>query len=159
MSKEIKGIAPKSYITFRILKNKFLAFSRGPVGFRELREAYRKHFHLSWYLSVPVVMSYGQKSSWGGFFLPSTEQKNGWYLLPRLLGWKPVWKAKLVTHVISPRCSSGIQPGHRAKNIPGLTREPYDLRFSLVFFGVPLFSLVLLVLLRPLYLIGLFLWR
>ena len=52
-----------------------------------------------------------------------------------------------------------IQLGHRDKNIPGLTREAYDLRFSLVFFGFRLFSLVFLVLLRPLYLIGLFLWR
>jgi hypothetical protein len=28
------------------------------LGFRELREAGRNHFHLSWYLSVPVVTSY-----------------------------------------------------------------------------------------------------
>ena len=51
----------------RVLKNRFLAFSRGPGGFRELREAGRKHFHLSWYLSVSVVTSYGQKR-WGGEF-------------------------------------------------------------------------------------------
>ena len=41
-----------------------LAFSCGYGGFRELREAGRKHFHLSWYLIVPVVTSYSQKSSW-----------------------------------------------------------------------------------------------
>ena len=46
----------------------FLDFSRGLGGFRGLREAYRNHFHLSWYLSVPVVTSYSQKPSWGIFF-------------------------------------------------------------------------------------------
>ena len=30
-----------------------------------------------------------------------------------------------------------VQPGHRDKNIPGLTRVPYDLRLSLVFVGSP----------------------
>ena len=49
-----------------------MAFPGGPGGFRELREAGRIHFHLSWYLVVPVVTSYGQKS-WGGeIFLPGT---------------------------------------------------------------------------------------
>ena len=32
-----------------------------------------------------------------------------------------------------------LQSGHRDKNIPGLTRVPYDLRFSLVFVGFPVF--------------------
>ena len=36
-------------ITFRVL-NRCLAFPRGPGGFRELREAGRKHFLRSWYL-------------------------------------------------------------------------------------------------------------
>ena len=45
-------------IRFRVLKHRFLAFSRGPGGFRELREAGRNHFHLSWYLSDTVVTSY-----------------------------------------------------------------------------------------------------
>ena len=56
------------YIRFRVLKYRFLAFPRGPGGFRELREAYRKHFHLSWYLSDAVVTSYRQKPSRGDFF-------------------------------------------------------------------------------------------
>ena len=51
----------------RALKLRFLAFSRGPGGFRELREAGRNHFHLSWYLFVPGVTSYDQKP-WGGTF-------------------------------------------------------------------------------------------
>ena len=34
-------------------------FSEGYGGFRELREAGRKHFHPSWYLSDAVVTSYG----------------------------------------------------------------------------------------------------
>ena len=45
----------------RVLKLRFLAFPEGPGGFRELREASRKHFHLSWYLLVPGVTSYDQK--------------------------------------------------------------------------------------------------
>ena len=57
---------------FRVLKNRFLVFSLGPGGFRELREAYRNHFHRSWYLSDAVVTSYGKKPFLGGIFLPST---------------------------------------------------------------------------------------
>ena len=60
INKEIKGDFPKSYIKLRVLKLRFLAFSRGSGGFRELREAGRKYFHLSWYLLVSVVTSYGQ---------------------------------------------------------------------------------------------------
>ena len=37
-----------------------LAFCRGSGRFRKLREAGRKHFHLSWYSSEPVVTSYDQ---------------------------------------------------------------------------------------------------
>ena len=48
------------YIKCRVLKLRFLAFSRGPGGFRELREAGRNHFHLSSYLTVSVVISYVQ---------------------------------------------------------------------------------------------------
>ena len=36
-----------------------MAFPGGPGGFRELREAYRNDFHLSWYLVVPEITSYG----------------------------------------------------------------------------------------------------
>ena len=46
-----------------------MAFSRGPGRFGELREAGRNYFHLSWYLSVSVVTSYGQKPSGGNFFV------------------------------------------------------------------------------------------
>ena len=35
-------------VKFRVLKLRFLAFYQGPGGFRELREAGRNHFHLSW---------------------------------------------------------------------------------------------------------------
>ena len=41
----------------RSLKRRFLAFLGGPGGFRKLREAYRNHFHLSWYLLVPGIAS------------------------------------------------------------------------------------------------------
>ena len=37
------------------LLNWFLDFPGDPGGFRELREAGRNHFHLSWYLSDAVV--------------------------------------------------------------------------------------------------------
>ena len=61
----------------RVLKLRFGAFSEGPGGFRELREAGRNHFHLSWYLSVPGVTSYDLIRKlfvfliffWGTFFL------------------------------------------------------------------------------------------
>ena len=43
----------------RAVKLTFLAFPGGPGGFREVREAGRNHFHLSWYLLVPGVSSYG----------------------------------------------------------------------------------------------------
>ena len=49
----------------RVLKLRFLAFPGGPGGFRELREAGRNHFHLSWYLLVPGVTSYGQQTNKG----------------------------------------------------------------------------------------------
>ena len=61
INKENKRKFFNLYIKFRVQKLRFLAFSRGSGGFRELREAGRKHFHLSWYLSVPVVTSYDQK--------------------------------------------------------------------------------------------------
>ena len=57
----------KFHIQIRVHKLRLWAFSRGSGGFRELREAGRKHFHLSWYLSVPVVTSYGQKPLGGTF--------------------------------------------------------------------------------------------
>jgi len=38
------------YIKHRVQKLRFLAFSRGPGGFRKLWEAGRNNFHLSWYL-------------------------------------------------------------------------------------------------------------
>ena len=55
-------------IGVRVLCVRLLAVCRGPEVFRELREAYRKRFHLSWYLLVSGVTSYGQKSSLGGIF-------------------------------------------------------------------------------------------
>ena len=48
-----------------VLYNAFSAFSRGPGGFGELREASRNHFHLSWYLLVPGVTSFDQKNNKG----------------------------------------------------------------------------------------------
>ena len=39
-----------------------MAFVEGPGGFRELREAGKNRFHLSWYLLVPGVTSYDRFS-------------------------------------------------------------------------------------------------
>ena len=47
--------------TIQDLYKRFLVYSRGPEGFRELREAGRNHFHISWYLLMPGIMSYDQK--------------------------------------------------------------------------------------------------
>ena len=47
----------------RVQKPRFLAFPGGPGGFRELREAGRNHFHVSWYLLVPGVTSYANKAN------------------------------------------------------------------------------------------------
>ena len=58
---------PDFYVKILVLKLMLLAFSR-PGGFRELWEPGGNHFHLSWYLLVPVARSYGQKP-WGGIFL------------------------------------------------------------------------------------------
>ena len=69
----IEGFAFSMFsISVRVLKYTFLAFPRGPGGFRKLREACKNHFHLSWYLSGAVVTSYSQKPSWGELFFPST---------------------------------------------------------------------------------------
>ena len=50
INKEYKGFFIIFSLTCRDLKLRFLAFPGGPGGFRELREADRNHFHLSWYL-------------------------------------------------------------------------------------------------------------
>ena len=42
-----KDLFPICYLKFRDRNLRFLAFSGGPGGFRELREAGRNHFHLS----------------------------------------------------------------------------------------------------------------
>ena len=49
-SKEYKDLFTLFSITFRVLKCRFWAFPWGPGGFKKLREAYRIHFHQSWYL-------------------------------------------------------------------------------------------------------------
>ena len=47
-NKEYKDFLPSFSLKNRVLKLRFLAFSEGPGGFRELPEAGRNHFHLSW---------------------------------------------------------------------------------------------------------------
>ena len=58
VNKANKEFSSNFSLKIRVLKLRFLALSEGPGGFRELREAGRNHFHLSWYLSVSVVTSY-----------------------------------------------------------------------------------------------------
>ena len=64
---------PTISVIFRLQKLRLLAFPGPPGGFRELREAGRNHLHLSWYLIVPGITSYGPKL-WGNC-LPSTVVK------------------------------------------------------------------------------------
>ena len=80
VNKEYKESFPIFSVKVRVLKLRFLAFYEGPGGFRELREAGRNHFHLSWYLSDNMVTSSGQKSSWG-IFLPCTVEQYSCVLL------------------------------------------------------------------------------
>ena len=51
-----------------------LVVSKGPGRFREVREAGRNHFHLSWYLSVSAVTSYV-------FFFDFPDNIGSWGLL------------------------------------------------------------------------------
>jgi len=67
INEEFNGEISDFYIKCRVQKLRVFAFSRGPGGFRELREAGRNNFHPFWYLQVAVVKSYGQKP-WGGNF-------------------------------------------------------------------------------------------
>ena len=46
VNKEYKDFFPNLSVKNRVLKLRFLAFSQGPGGFREVREADRNHFHL-----------------------------------------------------------------------------------------------------------------
>ena len=61
-----EGMFSNLYVTIRVLQHRYWAFSEGSGGFRELREAGRNHFHLSWCLADAVVTSYGP-NPWGGF--------------------------------------------------------------------------------------------
>ena len=53
INKDYKDFVQIFSLIFRDSKLRLEAFPGGPGGFRELREASRKHFHLSWYLLVP----------------------------------------------------------------------------------------------------------
>ena len=67
---------------FRVLKDWFLAVSQGPGGFRKVREAYRIHFHLSWYLSDSLVKSSDQKP-WGNVFFSTMWSRNTLCAIPQ----------------------------------------------------------------------------
>ena len=84
MLRLIREFFPNCSLNFRVLKLRFLAFSQGPGGFRELREADRNHFHLSWYLPVPGIMSYDR------FSLNGPRQRGG-YTSCRFVSWKIHW--------------------------------------------------------------------
>ena len=59
----IRNLFSNLSVNNRVLKRRFLVFPGGPGGFREVREASRHYFHLSWYLLVPGVTSYDQKTN------------------------------------------------------------------------------------------------
>ena len=46
----VTNFLPKFSVKIRVLKLRFLVFPEGPGGFRQVREAGRNRFHLSWYL-------------------------------------------------------------------------------------------------------------
>ena len=69
VNKANKDFSPNCSLKFRVQKLRLLAFTEGPGGFRELREAGRNHFHLSWYLLVPGVTSYGLKKEYKGILI------------------------------------------------------------------------------------------
>ena len=85
-------------VNLRVQQLRFLAFPGGPGGFREVREADRNHFHLSWYLIVPGITSYCQNPSWGDFFyrpryilgllLNTVAKKCGEHILAKNLVWR-----------------------------------------------------------------------
>ena len=75
VNKANKEIFPIFSLKFRVLKLRFLAFSEGPGGFKELRKARRNHFHLSWYLIVPGITSYDQKPSTKNLVWTETVQR------------------------------------------------------------------------------------
>ena len=50
INKANKEFFPIFSLKIRVLKLRFLAFPEGRGGFREVREAGRNHFRLSWYL-------------------------------------------------------------------------------------------------------------
>ena len=60
-------------VNFRVIKNMLFFFpnSRGPGGFKELWEACRHHFYLSWHLSNSMVSNL-PKHILGETFFPST---------------------------------------------------------------------------------------
>ena len=47
---QYEDLFPKCSVKYPVLNLRLLVLPKGPGGFRELREAGRNHFHLSWYL-------------------------------------------------------------------------------------------------------------
>ena len=110
INKEYKVFFPIFSIKFRVLKLRFLAFPEGPRGFRELREAGRKHFHRSWYLLVPGVTSsefdYFSYFFLGYIFLTKTWPGLNLYVLgPKTLDSS----SKTIHIVLFPGLNSSIQ--------------------------------------------------
>ena len=67
VNRKFVGIICFSYLldqTCLVLHYRIFVFSRCPGRLREVREAGRNHFHLSWYLSDAAVTSISQKNGW-----------------------------------------------------------------------------------------------
>ena len=118
INKDNKDFFPNFYIKFRILKLRLLAFSRGPGGFRELREAGRNHFHLSWYLSDYVVTSYGQKPWYLQNFPGNTRESSA--TIPTVFIYVYIYIYVLVVHEESEseveKCQL-LEPGKNRENL------------------------------------------
>ena len=61
--KDQKDVSSCFVFSTWVIRYRLFAYSRGPRGFAELREASRNRFHLYWCLSNAVVTSYDQKPS------------------------------------------------------------------------------------------------
>ena len=102
VNKANKDFFPNLSENVRVLKLRFSAFVEGPGGFREVREAGRNHFQLSWYLLVPGLTSYDR------FSLNGTCQRGG-YTSCRFSVVKNTLKS---SKILRPKRSLNARLGH-----------------------------------------------
>ena len=97
--RNIKIFLPMFSENVRVLKLRFFVFLGGPGGFREVREAGRNHFHLSWYLLVPgsrvMTDSHSMGHAEGGSYAGCRERRGlSWQRRRERLGRNKYCKEK-----------------------------------------------------------------